>query len=194
MTLYLVTGNQGKVREFSALIERPIEQLKIDLVEIQHTNPVEVTRYKLETALRECMEREVEGTIIVEDTSLELTCLNGLPGTGIKQFMERMGNEKLANLTEKMNDYWATARTIIGVTRNPLPPMSGAEYYFLEGATEGDIVRPRGTNGFGWDPIFKPIGSEKTYAEMTPEEKNAVSHRMKAVQELKKYLAQHNIT
>jgi non-canonical purine NTP pyrophosphatase (RdgB/HAM1 family) len=59
---------------------------------------------------------------------------------------------------------------------------------FFQGKVEGIIVEPRGENGFGFDSIFRPMGSDKTFAEMTTEEKNQFSHRAKAFNLLKQYL------
>ena len=61
-------------------------------------------------------------------------------------------------------------------------------FLFAEGRVEGRIVAPRGENKFGWDPIFEPLGSTKTFAEMTPEEKIAVSHRGRAAAALLQHL------
>lgn len=56
------------------------------------------------------------------------------------------------------------------------------------GRTEGEIVAPRGATDFGWDPVFQPRGYSKTYAEMTKEEKNSISHRYKALEKLRAFI------
>ena len=63
----------------------------------------------------------------------------------------------------------------------------GDEVLLFQGKTEGIIVSPRGTSGFGWDTCFQPEGYDKTYAELPSEQKNQISHRSLAVLELKKY-------
>lgn len=60
----------------------------------------------------------------------------------------------------------------------------GCEVHLFEGVTEGTIVPARGPTTFGWDPIFLPDGHEQTYAEMSKEDKNAISHRYRALQKL----------
>jgi len=66
----------------------------------------------------------------------------------------------------------------------------GAEPILFEGRTEGVIVPARGPNAFGWDPVFEPLeGGGKTYAEMAAEDKNAISHRYRALEKLKAYLS-----
>jgi inosine triphosphate pyrophosphatase len=66
----------------------------------------------------------------------------------------------------------------------------GAEPILFEGRTEGTIVPARGPNAFGWDPVFEPTESNGlTYAEMASEDKNRISHRYRALQKLKTYLA-----
>ena len=67
----------------------------------------------------------------------------------------------------------------------------GAEPKLFVGRCEGKIVPPRGENMFGWDPVFQPNGYEGTYAEITAEEKHSISHRGRALVELKKYLREN---
>jgi len=62
------------------------------------------------------------------------------------------------------------------------------KFIFFEGSIKGTIVAPIAESSFGWDPLFKPDGHDKTFADMTPEEKNAISHRRKALQKLKEFL------
>ncbi|KAG9077138.1 nucleoside triphosphate pyrophosphohydrolase ham1 [Ceratobasidium sp. UAMH 11750] len=69
----------------------------------------------------------------------------------------------------------------------------GAEPVVFDGRTEGKIVRPRGPSKFGWDPVFEPLeGDGKTYAEMTSEAKNKISHRFRALEKLRKYLEEES--
>ncbi len=168
-----ITGNKGKFAEVQAIIP-DVHQLDIDLPEIQEIDPKKVIEAKLKEARTQYAERE----FIVEDTSLSLMCLNGLPGPLIKWFTKAMGNEGLVRITERFENNRAEARTMIGYLNAP------GEISFFEGVIPGRIVSPRGDAGFGWDPIFLPDGYEKTFAEMTPVEKNAVSMRRIAVEKL----------
>ena len=81
-----------------------------------------------------------------------------------------------------MNNKNAQAKTIIGDARNK------NEVYFFDGSINGTMVYPRGNNGFGWDKIFQPHGHDKTFAEMTEEEKNKISMRGIAAKKLKEFL------
>lgn len=175
MTLYFITGNKNKFDEVRAILSN-VEQLDIDLPEIQDRDAKNIIRAKLGEAFN-YQERE----LMVEDTSLYLDCLNGLPGPLIKWFLDTMGNEGLTNLAEKLGNDKAEAKTVIGYAKNR------EEIYFFEGSVMGKIVAPTGKSNFGWDPIFQPNGCDKTFAEMTGEEKNKVSMRKIAVEKLKEF-------
>lgn len=176
MSLYFITGNKNKFEEVKAILG-DVEQLDIDLPEIQDIDARNIVRAKLLEALN-----HKDGEFIVEDTSLYLDCLKGLPGPLIKWFMKTIGNDGLANLAEKLGDKKAEAKTIIGYAKNK------DEIEFFEGVIPGKIVAQTGVSGFGWDPIFQPDGHDKTFAEMTAEEKNGVSMRKIAVEKLKEFL------
>ena len=174
--LYFITGNAKKFAEAKAIIPE-IQQLAIDLPEIQELNPQAILEAKLEAA----RSQHPEGSFLVEDTSLELDGLNGLPGPLIKWFLERLGSSGIQELVVGKSST-ATARTVIGYASEK------GELEFFEGATTGQIVPPNTTESFGWDPIFLPDGSDKRYSEMTLEEKNATSHRGKAFKSLSQHL------
>src|SRR5687768_7878496 len=162
MRLRFITGNKNKLAEAKAVVP-DLEQLDIDLPEIQHLDPREVIKAKL----MEAGQRH-DGAFVVEDTSLSLDCLNGLPGPLIKWFLTAMGNGGLHDLAGRYGVYGAVARTMIGY----LDP--DGDLHYFEGSLAGRIVAPTGASGFGWDPIFVPEGSTKTFQEMTREEKNAM--------------------
>ncbi len=119
--------------------------------------------------------------MIVEDTSLYLNALNGLPGPLIKWFLEKIGTVGIYNLVNKMKKYEAEAKCIIGYASNN-------RILFFEGSVKGKITKPKGKKGFGFDSIFIPIGYKKTFGEMKREEKNKISHRGIAFKKLKLYL------
>ena len=176
MTLYFITGNKNKFQEVKAILGN-IEQLDVDLPEIQDIDAKNIIRAKLLEALN-----HKEGEFIVEDTSLYLDCLKGLPGPLIKWFLKTIGNEGLVNLTEKLGNNKAEAKTIIGYAK------SRDEIEFFEGSIFGKIVAETGTSDFGWDPIFQPEGFDKTFAEITQEEKNQLSMRKLAIEKFRAYL------
>jgi inosine triphosphate pyrophosphatase len=174
--LYFITGNEGKFKEIAAIIPN-LEMLKLDLDEIQSLDPREVIEHKLAQAAA-----QHDGEFIVEDTSLSLTCLQGLPGTFVKWFLETLGAEGLAALAMKHEDRSAIARVTIGYRDR-----QGVNHFFV-GESEGDIVPPRGSAAFGWNPIFQPKGESRTFGEMTVEEKNHISMRGIAARKLASHL------
>lgn len=179
--LHFITGNKGKFEEVAAVLPDLI-QLDIDLPEIQAIDPRAVIRAKLDAALH-----HTSGEFLVEDTSLMLDCLNGLPGPLIKWFLKTVGNQGLFEIAKRFGVFGAEAKVMVGYARNH------EEIYFFEGSLRGGIVSPRGDGGIGWDPIFQPDGHTKTFAEMTQEEKNQISMRRIAVDQLKIFLDEQKI-
>jgi inosine triphosphate pyrophosphatase len=179
MSLKFVTGNKNKFEEVKAILAPiEVEQVVLDLEEIQDLDPQKVIEHKLKQVMF-----EAPGEYMVEDTSLYMDCLNGkLPGPFIKFFESSLGNQGLADMAEKMGNTKGTAKTIIGHIR------SNGDIQFFEGEVRCDIVQPRGNGDFGFGPIFQVEGQDKTYAEMTKEEKHTVSMRGKAVRKLKEFL------
>lgn len=174
--LTFITGNNNKFNEVKAIIPE-IEQLDIDLPEIQSLDPQEIVEFKLKTALE-----TLPGNFIVEDTSLYVEGLHGLPGPFIKWFMKAMGREGLAKIVLDSGNDRAEAKTIIGFADD------NGNYHYFEGHISGRIVMPLGETSFGWDPIFQPDGYEVTFAEMGSEEKNKISMRRQAAQKLADFL------
>jgi XTP/dITP diphosphohydrolase len=122
-----------------------------------------------------------------DDTGLEVEALDGAPGVYSGRFAgEPRSDERnvdlLLNKMEGKENRKARFRTVIALILN------GEEHAF-EGVAQGEIINERvGAGGFGYDPVFKPSGFEKTFAELTLDEKNAISHRGKAVKALINFL------
>ncbi len=176
-SIVFITGNKDKLREVQALIPA-VQGLDLDLTEIQ-----EIDAHKIITAKLTEAQKYHAGPFIVENTSLSLDAMNGLPGPLVKWFLKTIGVEGIYKLTESFESTRAMARTLIGYADEE-------GIHFFEGSLLGTLVPPRGTDGFGWDAIFQPDGSEKTFAEMTPEEKSQCSMRKRAVEGLRRYLEQ----
>lgn len=176
MKIQFITGNINKFKEAQKIIPE-LEQLDIDLPEIQDIDAHEVIKSKLEEA-----KKHHEGIFVVEDTSLYLDCLNGLPGPLIKWFEKTIGNDGLYDVANKYDNYNAQAKTVVGYCDHD------GEVQFFEGILNGKIVSPHGDGDFGWGPIFTPNGSEVTFAQMDTEEKNKISMRRIAFEKLYKYL------
>jgi len=194
---YFISGSAGKFNELRAIIPS-IKQTNMDLNEIQEIDAKKVIEAKLQEAFkvlssrRSKRKRSQDGptkssSLFVEDTSLYMGALGGqLPGPLIKWFMVSMKSEGLYKLAQDSQKFDAQAKTYIGYARNP------NDITYFCGVIKGTIVAPRGNNGFGWDPIFQPEGSDKTFAQMTTEEKNNFSMRALAAQQLKAEIQQHN--
>jgi len=178
MALIFVTGNARKLEEAEAILGVPLAQEKLDLPEIQDLDPHEVMRQKLLAAKREGV-----GACIVEDSSLTLECLGGrLPGPFIKWFEEALGTEGIASLAERYGDPRATSSTIVGYLDEE------GDMHVFDGSIAGSIVPPRGDKDFGYGPVFLPDGAERTFGEMSREEKHAVSSRGIAFRKLRAHL------
>lgn len=178
MTISFITGNKNKLAEVQRILG-DVEALDIDLDEIQSLDAHEVIKHKLKEAFE-----HHQGPFIVEDTSLYIKELNGLPGPLIKWFLKTVGNDGLAKIANTVSDTTTEVRTIIGYAQDP------DNIHFFEGVTQGKIVEPRGETGFGWDPIFMPDGYDTTFAEMTNEEKDKFSMRKVALEKLREHLSQ----
>lgn len=164
MALKFVTGNSLKFAEMSAVMPG-IEQIDLDLPELQEIDPQAIIHEKLRLACE-----RVEPPIMVEDTSLYLTALQGLPGPLIKWFLKALKPVGVYDLAARSGDTSATARTVIGVA------WSSSDFQYFDGAVSGSVVSPRGKE-FGWNTIFLPVGSTKTFGEMTDAERLQVSMR-----------------
>ncbi|CAG9313557.1 HAM1 [Blepharisma stoltei] len=181
--LYLITGNAGKVREMKEILRAPLEAsnvnleiLTLDLKEIQGT-PDEIISEKLKIACN-----QVNAPVICEDTCLCFEALGGLPGPYIKWFREAIGTRGLFNLLVGFDNKNARAECRVGYCK------PGDEPQVFCGSCEGTIVMPRGDNGFGWDPIFQPIGYDQTFAEMDMHIKNSISHRFRSLEAFKNFM------
>lgn len=175
--IVLVTGNADKLKELLAIASSglSITSQKADLHEIQSLDLREIVEFKLREAYR-----QVGKPVIVEDVSVELASLNGLPGPFIKFFVQQLGRDALYQIQKAPNDA-VTIRCLAGY-------FDGNNMIFGEGIVQGHITAPRGENGFGFDSVVvpedQPNGAQKTFAEMTTEEKNAISHRGQAFRSL----------
>ena len=179
-----VTGNKKKLEEVKQILasgdELPFEIVnkKIDLPELQG-DAFEIAKEKCKLA-----SLEVKGPVFTEDTSLCFNALNGMPGPYIKWFLEKCGHDGLNRMLDGFDDRTGYAQTIVAYTEGPTE-----EVHLFEGRTDGTIVRPRGSLDFGWDPIFEPNeGEGKTYAEMTKDAKNAISHRGRSFAKVRDFL------
>ncbi len=121
-----------------------------------------------------------------DDTGLEIEALDGRPGVFSARYAGEPSNssnnvKKVLTEMEGQVNRTAQFRTMITYLEN-------GEYHLFEGIVKGKIAtEPRGNTGFGYDPVFIPEGYEKTFAEMSPEIKNTISHRAVAIKKLADY-------
>jgi XTP/dITP diphosphohydrolase len=190
MELIFATNNQHKAEEIQALLDqtfsiKTLQQAGID-IDIPEPHPTlqenaaekAVTIYQLTG--KNCFS---------EDTGLEVKVLNGEPGVksaryagGDRSFVQN--TEKLLQNLEGKKDRSAQFRTVVCLI------LDGHQHFF-EGICKGSITAsPKGDRGFGYDPVFVPEGSTRTFAEMSLEEKNNYSHRAKAIARLVTFLKQ----
>lgn len=182
-----VTGNKKKLEEVKQILADgdgnvPFDIIndKIDLPELQG-DPIDIAKEKCILAAQ-----KIQGACFVEDTSLCFNALNGMPGPYIKFFLEKCGHDGLNRMLAGYDDKTAYAQTIIAFCPGP-----GQDVCIFDGQTQGQIVQPRGSLDFGWDPIFQPNESDGlTYAEMEKIDKNKISHRGRAMEKFRTYLVE----
>ena len=175
--LILVSSNPNKGIEAERILGVPLLRVAISLPEIQAQSVEDITRYKLDVA-----KNKAYGRLIVEDVSLGFDELGNFPGPYVRWLLEAAGGKGLAAIAYALNNRAAKAQCCIGY-------WDGAEAHLFCGETHGEIlVQPRGAAVFGWDAWFQPQGSSKTFAEMSAEEKDKVSHRGKAYRLLAEHL------
>ena len=166
--LLFVTSSDGKFREAASIWKGPLERVVLDLPEIQAATIEEIARAKGKEAFA-----RLNRPCVVEDAGLELSAWGGLPGAYVKWF-EHTGLEVLCRALDGFEDRSAFAVSVLCRTDS-----SGET--IVTGRLAGRIApRPAGEGGFGWDAIFIPGGHDRTFAQMSAQEKDAISHRRKA--------------
>ena len=188
MKLIFATNNQHKVDEIRSVVGKELEIITLTEsgIDIDIPEPYDTLEENASGKSRTIF--EMTGTnCFSEDTGLEVTALNGEPGVksaryaGDNRSFDANIDKLLINLAGKQ-DRTASFRTVISLL------IDGTETLF-EGICDGQIIEERrGGQGFGYDPVFVPTGSAKTFAEMDMKEKNQFSHRKKATEKLVAFL------
>ena len=177
MKLYFVTGNRGKFEEARRVLAGCGVELEMlpdaPKLEVQSMDVRDVARWAAYTAYL-----ATGKPVVVEDTGLYIDALNGFPGAFAAQVYKTIGLRGVLKLLDGVENRRARFVTAVVAV---IPP----RVVEAVGVVEGVIVEePRGSGGFGYDPIFRPLGSDKTFAEMSLEEKNRWSHRGRAFRQL----------
>lgn len=187
-TIMIATGNMGKAKEFEKMFAKAGYQIKTmkdfpELPEVQETGQTfeENARLKAET-----IANILQCPVLADDSGLTVDALGGMPGIYSARFAgeQKSDASNNAKLLHELTDVADENRTAqFHCTLVIAAPQK--ESLVVEGIWNGRIARiPRGENGFGYDPLFIVDGLEKTSAELTPEEKNEISHRGQAMKKL----------
>lgn len=177
-TITIVTGNSHKLKEWKRLFPKnfKLESSAIDLVEIQSLDPIVVAKDKAKRAYA-----QIGNPVVIDDVSAGLDNLAGLPGTFVKFFEQQLGVDALFRLAGKESPC-----TVVGVVAY----YDGITSLVGVGKVHGTIVSPLGKiiSDHGFDGTFVPDGQTKTYQEMTYQEKDKISHRKLAIDDLVRQL------
>lgn len=175
-----VTTNAGKFAE----VEAKLAQANVKIVHEDRAYP-EIQTDRLEKVLKfaaTILDDQIEGDYLIDDSGLFIEALGGFPGVYSSYVHKRLGNKGILTLLAGERYRAARFETAFLVRR-------GLDHEVLHGEVLGAIGdKELGSGGFGFDPIFVPEGSAKTFAEMTLAEKNRVSHRARAVDALLAFL------
>lgn len=188
MELVFATNNQHKLEELQALLGSKIRLLSLNDIGCSDEIPEEQPTLEGNASQKAFYVFNKFGfNCFADDTGLEIEALNGEPGVYSARYAGEEKNpqanmNKVLRLMEKINNRKARFRTVISLV------VDGKEVQF-EGVADGEILTEKqGDKGFGYDPLFKPAGFQKTFAEMNMTEKNSISHRGRAVEKLVNYL------
>ena len=187
--LILATRNAHKTAEIRAMLGDRFEVLDVTAFpECPHIEETGTTF--LENARLKALgiSRQLEGWVLADDSGLEVDVLGGAPGVGSSRYGGQEGNDVLNNLCLLIEmagipKRHARFRCVMVLARD------GHEQANFTGVVEGRIIHaPRGAHGFGYDPLFIPEGYEQTFAELSEDVKNTLSHRSRALARVIDYL------
>lgn len=188
MKIVFATNNRHKLEEIRCLLEGEHEIVSLEEIHCQEEIPEDYDTLE-ENALQKAryVKEHYGYDCFADDTGLEIEALNGQPGVysaryagAAKDSVENM--KKVLREMEGIKNRKACFRTVIALL------LEGQEYLF-EGRVDGEILTTQqGCAGFGYDPIFRPEGFRDSFAEMSMEVKNSISHRGQATQRLTEFL------
>jgi len=194
-TLIIATGNAGKVKEFQKILGDTLYDFKT-LRDIGFTSEIvedgdsfgENAAIKARAVVDYVKAKGIPGIVLADDSGLEVTALDNEPGiftaryAGIGASDEANYQKLLRNLKDKTD---RSARFVCWLCW-----YDGYTLKLFDGTCEGHILQaPRGTEGFGYDPVFEPNGYKRSFGEMTHDEKKALSHRGAAIKKLNVWLS-----
>ena len=190
--LVFATNNANKIKEIQALMPTHIQLLSLKDIGCEEEIPETAETIEGNALQKAHYIKEDYGyDCFADDTGLEVVALNGAPGVYSARYAgEEKDNQAnmaklLSELKEKENRS-ARFKTVIAL-------VLGERAFTFPGICEGEIIsEKRGDQGFGYDPVFKPVGYSTTFAEMSLEEKSKISHRGRATRKLIEFLSENN--
>ncbi|MFO7797133.1 MAG: XTP/dITP diphosphatase [Promethearchaeati archaeon] len=190
--LSFVTGNTHKFDEVQTIFKNyhltyKLKQIDLNPIEIQADSIQKVAEYKLNS-----VKSKIDGSFFIEDAGLFIDYpLNGFPGIYSSYVFKTLGNKSIIRLIDDFENSKAHFSAIIALYFEPED-----QELFFKGKIEGRISSEiRGTQGFGYDPIFIPNEiPDKTFGELSVDQKNTVSHRGRALEKLINFLKKHSFS
>ena len=187
--LVFATNNAHKLEEVAAILGDQVELLSLNDIGCQADIPETAETLEGNALLKSSyIYKNYHLDCFADDTGLEVETLNGAPGVYSARYAGGEGHDAQANMLKLLHELdgkenrKAQFRTAISLI------LDGKEYLF-EGVIKGEIIKEkRGDSGFGYDPVFMPEGSDRTFAELGNDIKNQISHRALAVQKLCEFL------
>lgn len=188
MELVFATNNQHKLGEIQNLLGNQIKLLSLKDISFFEEIPEDYDTLK-ENALQKAtyIYDRFKFNCFADDTGLEIDYLKGAPGVFSARYagLTCSSEDNVIKVLTEMNgveNRKARFRTVIALILD-------GEKYFFEGIVDGEILlENHGVGGFGYDPIFRPLGYDKSFAEMNMDEKNNISHRARATKKLVDFL------
>ncbi len=188
MKIVFATNNEHKLQEISTISKGQLEIMSLSDINCHEEIPETGDTLKENALMKAQFVKDKWGLdCFADDTALEVEALDNAPGIYSSRYAGADCNpeenmQKLLNELEGEENRKAQFRTVIALILN------GTTHYF-EGVIRGEIIHQKeGTNGFGYDPIFKPTGYDKTFGELSQEIKNSLSHRAIATKKLVDFL------
>ena len=187
--LVFATNNAHKLDEIRAILGSKVEVLSLKDIRCDADIPETADTLEGNAALKaEYIYRHYGLDCFADDTGLEVEALNGAPGVYSARYAGGDGHDSEANMKKLLSELKGIANRNARF-RTAICLIESGEKRLFEGIVNGSIIEEkRGDSGFGYDPIFVPEGYTETFAEMGNEEKNKISHRARAVEQLCKYL------
>ncbi len=189
MKLVFASNNKNKIAEIQSMLPESIKILSLEDINCLEDIPETADTIEGNAILKADYVTEKYGyDCFADDTGLEVNALNGEPGVYSARYAGEQKNaddnmNKLLEALKNEENRSAQFKTVITLNLN------GKQYLFT-GIAKGEITLTKtGTNGFGYDPIFKPENFDKTFAELSLETKNTIGHRGKAVHQLIDFLS-----